>query len=67
MNKHLRAALADAGVTEQDYAQIQRARRIVDKVNAGLAARGASLLFSVGMHPVGPVNGHAHWAKADRS
>jgi hypothetical protein len=46
---------ADAGVTEDDYLQIQKARRLVDTVNARLAARGASLMYAVTCNPVGGI------------
>ena len=46
-------ALADAGVTEDDYLQIQKARRLVDTVNARLASRGATLMYAVTCNPVG--------------
>jgi len=41
------AALADAGITADDQAQIEKARRIIDAVNARLAARGAALMFCI--------------------
>jgi len=51
----LLAALADAGVTEDDYRLIEKARRLVDQVNARLSARGATLAYAVTCSPVGPV------------
>jgi len=44
---------ADAGVTADDYADIEQARRLVDQVNARLAERGASLMFAVTSHATG--------------
>ena len=41
------AALADAGITPEDQQQIEKARRIIDAVNARLAARGAALMFCI--------------------
>jgi hypothetical protein len=40
-------ALAQAGITEDDYRQIQKAQQIVDRVNARLAQRGALLMYAV--------------------
>jgi hypothetical protein len=52
-NKHLLAALAAQGVTEEDYAKIRRARRIIDEVNAALIARGAPVTCAVTMLATG--------------
>ena len=51
----LMAALADHGVTPDDYRLIEKARRLVDQVNARLSARGATLAYTVTCNPFGPV------------
>jgi len=53
----LLAALADAGVTEDDYRLIEQAHALVDQVNARLSARGASLAYAVACNQVDPVQG----------
>ena len=45
----LLAVLAEVGVTPEDYGDVQRARRLVDQVNARLAARGAAVLYAITM------------------
>ena len=57
-NGNLFDALAEVGVTEDDYLAVQKARRIIDAVNARLAARGATVVYAVTCNPVGPVPGH---------
>lgn len=47
--------LGDCGVTVEDYAAIQKAREIVDDVNAKLAQRAATVRFAVTVNPVTPV------------
>jgi hypothetical protein len=59
----LLAALADAAVTEDDYRLIEKARRLVDQVNARLSARGATRAYAVTCNPVGPVQ---TWVVSDR-
>ena len=44
-------ALAAAGVSEDDYRDIERARRLIDKVNARLAARDAALTVAIMLTP----------------
>lgn len=51
----LLAAPADAGVTEDDYRMTEKARRLVDQVNARLSARGATLAYAVTCKPIGPL------------
>jgi hypothetical protein len=46
-------ALGDVGVTPADYLEIEKARHIVDRVNALLAARGATVIYAVTCNPVG--------------
>jgi hypothetical protein len=55
----LLAALAAAGVTEDDDRLIEKAWRLVDQVNARLSARGATLAYAVTCNPVGPVQTRA--------
>ncbi len=43
----LMAVLADAGIQPEDYRDIERARRIVDRVNARLTSRGAVLMYAL--------------------
>lgn len=50
------SALEDAGVTAQDQADVAEARRLVDEVNARLAARGAPLVFAVTVSSAVPRN-----------
>jgi hypothetical protein len=40
----------DSSPSAEDYADIEQARRLVDKVNARLAERGATLMFAVTSH-----------------
>jgi hypothetical protein len=47
--KHLMAALADHGVTPDDYAKIEKARRLTDEVNAAIAAAGGTVAYAVTM------------------
>jgi len=47
----LLAALQDAGGSEDDYRDIERARRIIDKVNARLAANDAALTVAIMVTP----------------
>jgi hypothetical protein len=39
------AALADAGVDQDDYALIEQARSLVDTVNARLRARSSAVVY----------------------
>ena len=50
-------SLAEVGVTEDDYLAVQKARRIIDGVNARLAARGATVIHAVTCNPVGQMPG----------
>jgi hypothetical protein len=43
----LLASLADVGVEPDDYALIEQARSLVDRVNARLRARNSYMVFSV--------------------
>jgi len=52
-NGKLFDALREVGVTPADYLEIEKARHIVDRVNALLAARGATVIYAVTCNPVG--------------
>jgi hypothetical protein len=54
-DRHLPAALADHGVSADDYAKIQQARYLVDQVNADVVDRGGNIAYCVSMHVVEPV------------
>ena len=43
----LLAALADVGVSPEDYALIERARELVDEVNARLRTRGSRMIYMI--------------------
>lgn len=62
--KPLLDALAESGVTEADYRLVQKARRLIDQVNAGLAARGATVLYAVTCNPVTKVH---PWQSAEQA
>jgi hypothetical protein len=47
----LLAALAEVGVTPEDYQDIQRAQALVHKVNARLAARHAAVVYALTVCP----------------
>lgn len=49
------AALADHGVTPADYARIEKARRLVDEVNAAIAAAGGTVAYAVTMTTTAPL------------
>jgi hypothetical protein len=49
------AALADHGVSGDDYLQVQKARRLVDEVNAAIAARGGTVAYAVTMVATAPL------------
>jgi hypothetical protein len=53
--KHLMTALADAGVSGDDYLKVQKARELVDEVNAAVAARGGTVAYAVTMVATEPV------------
>lgn len=52
-NGKLYDALREVGITPADYLEIEKARHIVDRVNALLAARGATVMYAVTCNPVG--------------
>lgn len=43
----LMASLAEAGVTPGNWARVERAKQVIEPVNADLAARGAPARFAV--------------------
>jgi hypothetical protein len=47
--------LGDCGVTIKDYTAVQKARELVDEVNARLAQRGATVRFWITVNPVTPL------------
>lgn len=51
----LLASLAEVGITEDDYKAINRARRLVDEVNAHLAARESPVRFAIPCVTVTPM------------
>lgn len=53
--KQLLKALADVGVTEDDWRTIERARHQVDLVNARLVGRDAGVMYAVTCVPREPV------------
>jgi hypothetical protein len=53
----------DSSPTAEDYADIEQARRLVDKVNTRLAERGTSLMFAVTSHPAGGHQYPAGWTE----
>lgn len=63
MNGKLQAALADVGVTPDDYGDVEKARRIIDRVNARLAARAAPVRYAVTFNTTGAMPGKAQPAE----
>jgi hypothetical protein len=52
----LLAALADVGVQPEDYALIERARGLVDEVNARLRRRGSRMIYTIAFCNAVPIS-----------
>ena len=56
-NGKLFDALAEVGVSEDDYQQVEKARRLIDAVNARLVARESPIRYAVTMNSTGAMPG----------
>jgi hypothetical protein len=54
--ERLLAVLSVHGVTATDYAKVEKARRLIDEVNAALAGRDSALIFAVTMASAPPTS-----------
>lgn len=59
--------LAELGVTEQDYADIERAERIVEEVNRRLWARRAKTRYALLSHGAQPNHLWSDWDRGEET